>query len=466
MPIESINPASGQVIRKYDEMSPEVAASVVAAAHETWLTWRDVSFADRAPLMKKAASILRGRKDELAALMASEMGKPLKQGVAEAEKCAWVCDYYADNAESQLSEQIIKTDAEKSYVAFQSIGVVLAVMPWNFPLWQVYRFAAPALMAGNVGVLKHASNVTGCALVMEEMFRQAGFPKNAFRTLVIGSKQVEAVIRNPLVKAVTLTGSTPAGKAVASQAGSVLKKTVLELGGSDAYVVLEDADMESAVSTCVDSRLINSGQSCIAAKRFIVVESVLKDFTDRFVARMKSKKVGDPFVDGTDVGPMARTDLRDDLHKQVTESVSKGARLLIGGEIPPGAGAYYPPTVLVDVTPGMPAHDEELFGPVAAIIRAKDEDDAVRIANGSVFGLGSAVFSRDLARAERVALRLEAGSAFVNASVASDPRLPFGGVKESGYGRELGSFGIKEFLNIKTVYLKQPGSSAGGQHSE
>ncbi|MDQ6736232.1 MAG: aldehyde dehydrogenase family protein, partial [Gemmatimonadota bacterium] len=300
MPIESINPASGQVIRKFDEMSPEVAASVVAAAHDTWLTWRDVSFADRAPLMKKAASILRGQKDELAALMASEMGKPLKQGVAEAEKCAWVCDYYADNAESQLSAQIIKTDAEKSYVAFQPIGVVLAVMPWNFPLWQVYRFAAPALMAGNVGVLKHASNVTGCALVMEEMFRQAGFPKNAFRTLVIGSKQVEAVIRNPLVKAVTLTGSTPAGKAVASQAGSVLKKTVLELGGSDAYVVLEDADMESAVSTCVDSRLINSGQSCIAAKRFIVVESVLKDFTDRFVARMKSKKVGDPFVDGTD----------------------------------------------------------------------------------------------------------------------------------------------------------------------
>ncbi len=466
MPIESINPASGQVIRKFDEMSPEVAASVVAAAHDTWLTWRDVSFADRAPLMKKAASILRGQKDELAALMASEMGKPLKQGVAEAEKCAWVCDYYADNAESQLSAQIIKTDAEKSYVAFQPIGVVLAVMPWNFPLWQVYRFAAPALMAGNVGVLKHASNVTGCALVMEEMFRQAGFPKNAFRTLVIGSKQVEAVIRNPLVKAVTLTGSTPAGKAVASQAGSVLKKTVLELGGSDAYVVLEDADMESAVSTCVDSRLINSGQSCIAAKRFIVVESVLKDFTDRFVARMKSKKVGDPFVDGTDVGPMARTDLRDDLHKQVTESVSKGAGLLIGGEIPPGAGAYYPPTVLVDVTPGMPAHDEELFGPVAAIIRAKDEDDAVRIANGSVFGLGSAVFSRDLARAERVALRLEAGSAFVNASVASDPRLPFGGVKESGYGRELGSFGIKEFLNIKTVYMKRPGSSAGGQHSE
>ena len=466
MPIESINPANGQLIRRYDEMTPEAVSSVVHAVHDTWLTWRDASFAERARLMKKAASILRTRTDELAALMAREMGKPLKQGVAETEKCAWVCDYYADNAASQLADQIIETDAEKSYVAFQPIGVVLAVMPWNFPLWQVYRFAAPALMAGNVGVLKHASNVTGCALAMEEIFRQAGFPENAFRALVIGSTQVEAVIRNPLVKAVTLTGSTPAGKAVASQAGSVLKKTVLELGGSDAYVVLEDADMETAVSTCVDSRLINSGQSCIAAKRFIVVESVLKDFTDRFVARMKSKKVGDPFVDGTDVGPMARTDLRDDLHKQVTESVSKGARLLIGGERPPGAGAYYPPTVLVDVTPGMPAHDEELFGPVAAIIRANDEDDAVRIANGSVFGLGSAVFSRDLARAERVALRLEAGSAFVNASVASDPRLPFGGVKESGYGRELGSFGIKEFVNIKTVYMKPPGSTAGGQHSE
>ena len=466
MPIESINPANGQKIETYQEMSPAAVAGTVEAVHGAWLSWRDVRFAKRAPLMRRAASILRERKDDLARLMASEMGKPLKQGVAEAEKCAWVCDYYADNAEPQLADQVIETDASKSYVAFQPIGVVLAVMPWNFPLWQVYRFAAPALMAGNAGVLKHASNVTGCALMIERIFHDAGFPENAFRTLVIGSKQVEAVIRHPLVRAVTLTGSTPAGRAVASQAGSVLKKTVLELGGSDAYVVLEDADIEHAVKTCVDSRLINTGQSCIAAKRFIVVQSVIDEFTEKFVARMQSKRVGDPFADGTDVGPMARVDLRDDLHKQVMESVKKGAKLLLGGEVPAGPGAYYPPSVLADVTPGMPAYDEELFGPVASIIRAADEDDAIRIANDSVFGLGSAVFSRDMARAERVALRLDAGSAFVNAPVASDPRLPFGGVKESGYGRELGSFGIKEFVNVKTVYLKAPAEGEKATQTE
>lgn len=454
MAIESVNPATSQTIKVYDEMTAAAVAAAVEQSHQTWLAWRTVPFENRSALLKHAGEILRERKDELARLMATEMGKPLKQGVAEAEKCAWVCDYYADNAEAQLADQVIETDANRSYVAFQPIGVVLAVMPWNFPLWQVYRFAAPALMAGNVGILKHASNVPGCALVIEEMFEQAGFPKGAFRTLLIGSKQVEAVIKHPLVRAVTLTGSTPAGKSVASQAGSVLKKTVLELGGSDPYIVLEDADLEQAVRICVDARLINSGQSCIAAKRFIVVDPVLADFTNKFVALMKTKKVGDAFADGTDVGPMARSDLRDDLHKQVVESVKRGAKLLLGGEIPVRSGAYYPPTVLAYVKPGMPAYDEEMFGPVAAIIHAKDEDDAIRIANGTVFGLGSAVFTRDMARGEHVALRLEAGSAFVNSGVASDPRLPFGGVKESGYGRELGSFGIKEFVNIKTVYMK------------
>jgi succinate-semialdehyde dehydrogenase/glutarate-semialdehyde dehydrogenase len=454
MGITSVNPATGKTIKTYDEITPEEAAAAVAKAHETWRVWRTTPFAKRARLMMKTAQILRERKDELARLMAAEMGKPLKQGAAEAEKCAWVCEYYADNAETHLAPDNVETEGAKSYVAFEPLGVVLAVMPWNFPLWQVYRFAAPALMAGNVGVLKHASNVPGCALVIEEIFTQAGFPEGAFRTLIIGSRQVQAVIEHPLVRAVTLTGSTPAGKAVAAQAGAVLKKTVLELGGSDPYVVLEDADLDHAVQMCVNSRLINSGQSCIAAKRFIVVEPILAAFTERFVALMKAKKMGDPLLEGTDVGPQARHDLRDDLHKQVFASVEQGATLLLGGDVPPGDGAYYPPTVLADVKPGMPAYDDELFGPVAAIIGAKDEEDAVRIANDTIFGLGAAVFTKDTERGERIAREFEAGATFVNSSVASDPRLPFGGIKKSGYGRELGAYGIKEFVNAKTVYVK------------
>ena len=454
MTIASVNPATGQQIKTYDEMTPAQVSAAVAQAHESWKSWRKTSFADRGRLMKSAGEILRRRKEEFARLMAIEMGKPLKQGVAETEKCAWSCDYYADHAEGHLAPDVITTDASRSYVACDPLGVVLAVMPWNFPLWQVFRFAAPALMAGNAAVLKHASNVPGCALVIEEVFDQAGFPKGVFRTLLIGSSQVKAVIEHPLVRAVTLTGSTPAGKAVAAQAGAVVKKAVLELGGSDAYIILEDADLDLAVQTCVTSRLINSGQSCVNAKRFVVVEPQLAAFTERFVALMKTKKIGDPLADGTDIGPQARFDLRDDLHKQVVESVRKGATLLLGGEIPPGTGAYYPPTVLADVRPGMPAYDEELFGPVAAIVKAKDEHDAVRIANDSIFGLGASVFTKDVARGERLARDLEAGCTFVNGLVASDPRLPFGGIKESGYGRELGSYGIKEFVNIKTVYIK------------
>jgi succinate-semialdehyde dehydrogenase / glutarate-semialdehyde dehydrogenase len=453
MGIASINPATGETIKTYDEMTPEQAAAAVAQAHDTWLSWRTTSFAHRATALRKTGEILRGRKDELAKLMALEMGKPIKQGVAETEKCAWVCDHYADHAETYLAPDLVRTEGAKSYVAFEPLGVVLAVMPWNFPLWQVYRFAAPALMAGNTGVLKHASNVSGCALAIEEIFVQAGLPGGAFRALLIGTAQVRAVIEHPWVRAVTLTGSTPAGKAVASQAGAVLKKTVLELGGSDPYLVLEDADLDHAAPVCARSRLINSGQSCIAAKRFIVVEPVLGAFTERFVAFMKTQKLDDPLVAGTDVGPLARHDLRDELHRQVRTSVERGAKLLLGGEIPEGPGAFYPPTVLADVKPGMPAYDDELFGPVAAIIAAKDERDAVRIANDSVFGLGAAVFTRDAARGERVARALEAGSTFVNGPVVSDPRLPFGGIKDSGYGRELGSYGIKEFVNAKTVYL-------------
>jgi succinate-semialdehyde dehydrogenase/glutarate-semialdehyde dehydrogenase len=454
MTIASVNPATGQQIKTYEEMNPEQVSSAVSQSHEAWKSWRQTSFAERGTLMKRAADVLRRRKDEFARLMAIEMGKPLKQGIAETEKCAWACDYYADHAEAHLANEAVETDASKSYVAFDSIGVVLAVMPWNFPLWQVFRFAAPALMAGNTAVLKHASNVPGCALVIEEIFAQAGFPQNVFRTLLIGSGRVKAVIEHPLVRAVTLTGSTPAGKAVAAQAGGVVKKLVLELGGSDAYIILEDADLDAAVQTCVTSRLINSGQSCVNAKRFVVVEPLLPAFTDRFVALMKTKKIGDPLADGTDIGPQARFDLRDDLHAQVVDSVKKGARLLLGGEIPSATGAYYPPTVLADVRPGMPAYDEELFGPVAAIVKARDERDAVRIANDSIFGLGASVFTKDIARGERLARELDAGCTFVNGLVASDPRLPFGGIKESGYGRELGSYGIKEFVNTKTVYIK------------
>ena len=454
MPIESINPATDETIKTYREMTPQETAEAVEQAHDAWIAWRRTSFAERAAPMKKAAGILRQRKEELARLMALEMGKPLKQGIAEAEKCASGCDYYADHAEVHLAPEMVETAASKSYVAFDPLGVVLAVMPWNFPLWQVFRFAAPALMAGNAGVLKHASNVPGCALAIEEILAASGFPAGIFRTLLIGSKQVRAVIEHPLVRAVTLTGSTPAGKAVAAQAGAVIKKTVLELGGSDAYIVLEDADLELAVNTCVTSRLINSGQSCVNAKRFIIAEPLLAAFTEQMVAAMRMKKMGDPLAEGTDIGPQARTDLRDELHAQVTSSIAKGATLLLGGEVPPGKGSFYPPTVLADVKPGMPAYDEELFGPVAAIIKARDEADAVRIANDSIFGLGAAVFTKDVARGERLARDLEAGCTFVNTLVASDPRLPFGGIKEAGYGRELGSYGIREFMNVKTVYIK------------
>jgi succinate-semialdehyde dehydrogenase / glutarate-semialdehyde dehydrogenase len=454
MSFTTINPATGKPTKTYDEMTTESAAAVIVKANEAWRSWRETSFATRAALMKKAAAVLRQRNRELARLMADEMGKPLAQGNAEVEKCAWGCDYYADNAERHLAPDVVKTESTRSYVAFEPLGVVLAIMPWNFPFWQVYRFAAPALMAGNVGILKHASNVPGCALAIESLFQEAGFPADVFRTLLIGSKQVQAVIEHPLVRAVTLTGSTPAGKAVAAQAGAVLKKTVLELGGSDPYIVLEDADLEAAVTTCVNSRLVNGGQSCIAAKRFIVARPIIDAFTARFVTLMKSKMVGDPLAEGTEVGPQARHDLRDALHQQVRSSIERGASLLLGGEIPPGDGAYYPPTVLTHVKPGIPAYHEELFGPVAAIIEASDEDDAVRIANDSIFGLGAAVFTRDPARGERLARRLEAGATFVNALVASDPRLPFGGIKESGYGRELGTYGIKEFVNAKTVVVK------------
>jgi succinate-semialdehyde dehydrogenase/glutarate-semialdehyde dehydrogenase len=451
---QTINPASGAVVASYEETSPDAVQATIASAHQAYLEWRQTSFRQRAGLMRGAADVLRGNAREYARLMAEEMGKPIRDGIAEIQKCAGGCDYFAENAERFLAPEPVATEARKSYVAFNPLGVVLAVMPWNFPFWQVFRFAAPGLMAGNAGVLKHASNVPGCALAIEQVFRKAGFPEHLFRTLLIGSKEVTAVIEHPLVRAVTLTGSGPAGRAVASKAGAMLKKTVLELGGSDPYLVLEDADLEQAAVLCTKGRLINMGQSCIAAKRFIVVEKVRSRFEELFVQRMSAAKFGDPLSEQTELGPLARHDLRDALHDQVQRSVAVGARCLLGGKIPDGPGAYYPPTVLTDVEKGMPAYQEELFGPVAAVIPVKDEEGAIAVANDSVFGLGGAVLTGDRERGERIAReRIQSGSIFVNEAVRSDARLPFGGVKESGYGRELSNYGIKEFVNIKSVYV-------------
>jgi len=454
MALRSVNPASGELIREYEEATPDELAAALGAAARAFESWRRTKFAERAAALRRAGALLRERREELARLMALEMGKPLAQGRSEADKCAGCCGYYADNAERFLLPEPAPTDATRSYVAFEPLGPVLAVMPWNFPLWQVFRFAAPALMAGNVCLLKHASNVCGCALAIEQILHEAGVPRDAFRTLLVGASRVDAIVAAPEVAAVTLTGSAPAGRAVAARAGACLKKTVLELGGSDAYLVLADADLPAAAETCAASRLINGGQSCIAAKRFVVVEPALQEFEQRLVERMRARRTGDPLAEGTDVGPQARRDLRDELQRQVDASVARGARVLLGCAPLPGPGAFYPPSVLADVRPGMPAFDEELFGPVAAVVPAKNEKDAIRLANHSVFGLGAAVFTRDRQRGERIARHeLAAGACFVNAFVRSDPRLPFGGVKESGYGRELGAFGIREFVNVKTVWV-------------
>lgn len=451
--LKSTNPYNQEVIKNYKEHSQNEINHIITEVDGEFTEWRQTKFENRANLLRNTASILKKNIEKYSNIMTMEMGKPIRESHAEIEKCAWVCEYYAENGEKFLSSIEVKTDAAKSYVTFQPLGVILAVMPWNFPFWQVFRFAAPTLMAGNVGILKHSSNVSGCALAIEQIFCEAGFPKNVFRTLLINSKKVASVIENPAVKAITLTGSTPAGKAVASKAGEMLKKTVLELGGSDPYIVLEDANLQKAANSCSISKLINAGQSCIAAKRFIVVESVLQEFQTLLIQNMQNVKIGDPFDENT-MGPMARIDLRDELHQQVVKSVKSGAQLLLGGQIPPGKGAFYPPTILANVKPGMPAFDDELFGPVAAIISAKDEKEAIQLANNSVFGLGAAVFTADIARGEKIAAeKLEAGSCFVNDFVKSDPRLPFGGIKQSGYGRELSDFGIREFVNIKTVYL-------------
>jgi len=451
--MKAINPATNEIIAEYGEHPDREVESIIESTYREYLQWKIRSFSERKKLIARAGLVLREGLDSYARVISNEMGKAITESRAEVEKCAWVCEYYAENAESMLADEIIETDARKSFVAFESIGVVLAVMPWNFPFWQVFRFAAPALMAGNAGVLKHASNVPGCALAIEDIFRKAGLPENLFRTLLISSGQVEKVIKNKRIMAVTLTGSEPAGASVASIAGKNIKKTVLELGGSDPYIVLEDADLPACVETSVKARTINAGQSCIAAKRFIVVKSILAEFEKTHTELMRSLKVGDPLADDTRIGAMARMDLLEELHAQVQRSVEMGGRLLCGGNRIDGIGAFYPPTVVTDVKKGMPLYNEETFGPVSAIIPVADEDEAVAVANDSEFGLGGSIWSEDLKRAEAIARRIESGAVFVNGMTKSDPRLPFGGIKRSGYGRELSHYGIKEFVNIKSIWI-------------
>jgi succinate-semialdehyde dehydrogenase/glutarate-semialdehyde dehydrogenase len=452
--ITSISPTDGRLLAEYPETTPDEVRHHIDVASIRQAEWETVPIAERAVPMTRMAELLEANRGELAELMADEMGKPVGQGLGEVDKCAWVCRHYAEHAEEILADEAIEAGRTRSYVAYRPLGVVLAVMPWNFPLWQVYRFLAPALMAGNGGLLKHASNVTGCSLRIDRLVVEAGFPDGLFRSLVLPSSRVGEVLDHSGVVAATLTGSEPAGRAVAAKAGSLLKKTVLELGGSDPYLVLADADLQQSAATCATSRLINGGQSCIAAKRFIVEAPVVEEFTELLAAEMAQAVMGDPRDPSTTLGPMARVDLRDDLHDQVERSVGAGARAMMGGVVPEGDGAFYLPTLLAGVTEGMAAYHEETFGPVAAVIAANDLDDAVRIANDTEFGLGAAIFTADAELGERTARdRLQAGACFVNAFVASDPRLPFGGIKMSGYGRELSDLGIREFLNAKTVVV-------------
>ncbi len=449
--LESRNPSTNQLLSSYPVMSEDEVGAVLDRSESSAKRWAVVPVAARARLLENVASILDSGKDTFALLMTREMGKPIREARAEVEKCAWVCRYYAENGAAFLEDECVESGAAESFLAYQPLGLVLAVMPWNFPFWQVFRFAAPALTAGNGGILKHASNVLGCALAIEGIFRDAGYPEDLFRALLVGSAQVESVIERAAIRAVTLTGSEHAGSAVAAAAGRALKKTVLELGGSDPYLILDDADLDLAAAKCAQSRLINGGQSCIAAKRFLVDRRVSAEFTGKLIAEMSKRRMGDPELEGTDIGPQAREDLRGEVHRQVTKSVEMGAKLCLGGQIPAGPGCYYPPTVLTDVRPGMPAFDEEVFGPVAVVVEVADEAEAIRLANQSAYGLGSAVFTKDVERGKATARQIESGCCFINDFVKSDPRLPFGGIKRSGYGRELSKEGIREFVNIKTI---------------
>jgi len=453
MVMEPINPATGEAEEVYQELSEDQLEMALNASHQAFADWSQRSFANRRQILQQAAALLREKTDELGHLITREMGKPIREARGEVEKCAWVCDFYAEKGEQLLAPHSAESDASRSYVRYAPLGTVLAIMPWNFPFWQVFRAAAPSLMAGNTMLLKHASNVPGCAARIEGLLDEAGLPVGAFQNLALSSRRVEGVIDDPRVHGVTLTGSETAGRKVAASAGAALKKTVLELGGSDPFIVLEDADLDEAARVAATARTINSGQSCIAAKRFLVVASVADDFLERFRAHLEGLHTGDPMDEDTAIGPQARGDLRDELHRQVQDSIKAGARLLLGGEPTPGPGFFYPVTLLDGVTEGMPVAEEETFGPVAPVMRVADEDEAVAVANRSRYGLGGAVWSSDRERAEAVGRRLEVGAVFINGMVKSDPRLPFGGVKASGYGRELGAFGIREFTNIQTVWI-------------
>jgi len=462
MGIASINPSTGEILKSFKELRPDQIEAKLQRASETFRTYRRTSFESRAAKMTRAAELLESEKYELGQIMTLEMGKPLKAAISEAEKCAWVCRYYSETTAKHLADQIIETNATKSYVRFQPLGPVLAVMPWNFPFWQVFRFAAPALMAGNVGLLKHASNVPQCALAIENIFVRAGFPEGAFQTLLIGSNAVESILKDSRVVAVTLTGSEPAGRSVASIAGNQIKKTVLELGGSDPFIIMPSADLAKAVETAVKARTINNGQSCIAAKRFIVASSIYEEFTSKFVSAMKALRIGDPMLESTDIGPLATPQILEDLVRQVQRAVDSGARVLTGGHKLEQPGNFYEPTVLDNLDPSTPVSCEEIFGPVATLFRVNNIDEAISIANVTSFGLGAAAWSNDTAEQNRFIDELEAGSVFINGMVASDPRLPFGGIKNSGYGRELSEFGIREFVNIKTVWISESQEATSG----
>jgi succinate-semialdehyde dehydrogenase / glutarate-semialdehyde dehydrogenase len=454
MAIATINPATGQTIKTFQALTDAQVDQKLQRGAETFRTFRKLSFADRARMMCRAAEVLEGEKDSLARLMTTEMGKTYRSAVDEAVKCAWACRYYAENAERFLADEVVETPASRSFIRYQPMGVVLVIMPWNYPFWQVFRFIAPGLMAGNVGVLKHASNVPQCAMKIEEILLKAGFPEGAFQTLLIGSDKVDRILDDPRVAAATLTGSEGAGVKVGAGAAQRIKKVVLELGGSDPFIVMPSANLDDAVTVGVKARVINNGQSCIAAKRFIVAHKIADKFLSTFVSQMEKLKLGDPFDEKTDVGPLANAEAVTSLDADVRSTVKAGAKVLTGGKPAPGPGSFYLPTVLTDIPKDSPAYREELFGPVASVFRAKDVDDAIRIANDSRFGLGASAWTNDKAEQERFINELEAGMVFINQMVFSDPRVPFGGVKRSGVGRELSTYGIREFTNVKTVWVK------------
>jgi succinate-semialdehyde dehydrogenase/glutarate-semialdehyde dehydrogenase len=454
MAIATINPATGEVLKSFDALTDAQIEEKISLAQHVFPKFRDLAFAERGRMMLKAADILEAEKLELAKLMTLEMGKTLRSAVDEAVKCAWACRYYAENAAQFLADEVVETSARKSYVRYQAMGIILVIMPWNYPFWQVFRFIAPGLMAGNVGLLKHASNVPQCALKVEDVLLRAGFPKGTFQTLLIGSNKVDAILADDRIAAATLTGSEEAGVKVGAGAASRIKKVVLELGGSDPFIVMPSANLEEAIATGVKARTLNNGQSCIAAKRFIVAEEIADEFERVFVEKMRALKLGDPFDEKTDVGPLATADAVESLHADVQKSVNAGAKVLTGGKAAAMLGNYYLPTVLTNIPPNSPAYREELFGPVASLFRVKNLDEAIRIANDSRFGLGASAWTNDPNEQERFINELEAGMVFINQMVASDPRVPFGGVKRSGYGRELSTFGIREFANVKTVWVK------------